>query len=90
MDFIRGGEMFTHLRKAKRFPEKRAKFYAAQVFLALNYLHDLGYVYRDLKPENILFETDGYLKVSDYGLAKHLKPGEKTYSLAGTPDYVSP
>lgn len=81
--------MFTHLRKCKRFTEKRAKFYAAQVFLAIQYLHDLGYVYRDLKPENILFETDGYLKVSDYGLAKYLKPGEKTYSLAGTPDYVS-
>lgn len=67
--------MFTHLRKCKRFTEKRAKFYAAQVFLAIQYLHDLGYVYRDLKPENILFETDGYLKVSDYGLAKYLKPG---------------
>lgn len=81
--------MFTHLRKCKKFTEKRAKFYAAQVFLAVQYLHDLGFVYRDLKPENILFETDGYLKVSDYGLAKELKPGEKTYSLAGTPDYVS-
>jgi len=81
--------MFTHLRKSKRFKEPRAKFYAAQVFLAINYLHELGYVYRDLKPENILFDVDGYLKVSDYGLAKELKPGEKTYSLAGTPDYVS-
>jgi serine/threonine protein kinase len=81
--------MFTHLRKAKKFPEQRAKFYAAQVYLALRYLHDLGYVYRDLKPENILFETDGYVKISDYGLAKNLKPNEKTYSLAGTPDYVS-
>lgn len=89
MNFIRGGEMFTHLRKAKKFNENRAKFYAAQVYLALKYLHDLGYVYRDLKPENILFETDGYIKISDYGLAKNLKPNEKTFSLAGTPDYVS-
>ena len=70
MDFIRGGEMYTNLRRCKKYNEKRAKFYAAQVFLALKYLHDLGFVYRDLKPENILFETDGYLKVSDYGLAK--------------------
>ncbi len=82
--------MFTHLRKAKKFTEQRAKFYAAQVYLALRYLHDLGYVYRDLKPENILFDVDGYIKVSDYGLCKLLKPGEKTYSLVGTPDYVSP
>ena len=47
--------MFTHLRKAKRFNENRAKFYAAQVFSGIKYLHDMGYVYRDLKPENILF-----------------------------------
>lgn len=67
--------MYTQLRRAKRFPEKRAKFYAAQVFSALHYLHSLGYVYRDLKPENILFDIDGYLKVTDYGLAKELKPG---------------
>ncbi len=42
--------------------------------MALRYLHDLGYIYRDLKPENILFEKDGYLKISDYGLAKNMKP----------------
>ncbi len=75
MDFVKGGEMFTHLRKSKRFNEKRSRFYAAQVFSGLNYLHSLGYVYRDLKPENILFETDGYIKISDYGLAKQLKEG---------------
>jgi len=62
--------MYTHLTRAKGFPEERAKFYAAQVFSALHYLHSLSYVYRDLKPENILFDTDGYLKVADYGLAK--------------------
>ena len=67
--------MFTHLRKNKKFSQNRAKFYAAQVFLGLNYLHNLGYVYRDLKPENILFDIDGYLKISDFGLAKFLKPG---------------
>lgn len=67
--------MFTHLRKAKKFNENRAKFYAAQVYLGIRYLHDLGYIYRDLKPENILFEPDGYIKISDYGLAKNLKPG---------------
>jgi len=43
-----------------------------------------------LKPENILFDVDGYIKVSDYGLCKLLKPNEKTFSLVGTPDYVSP
>lgn len=85
MKFIRGGELFKLLRKMKRFNESHAKFYAAQVYLALSYLHDMGYIYRDLKPENILIEVDGYIKLSDYGLAKQMKPGEKTYSLVGTP-----
>ena len=62
--------MFTHLRKAKKFPEQRAKFYAAQVYLALRYLHDLGYIYRDLKPENILLDQYGHLKLTDFGLSK--------------------
>lgn len=81
--------MFSLLRKQKRFPEGRARFYAAQVFLALQYLHKMGYVYRDLKPENILFDTNGYLKVSDYGLSKRLQAGEKTYSITGTASYLS-
>lgn len=50
MNFIRGGEMFTQLRKSKKFNQNRAKFYAAQTYLAIKYLHDLGYIYRDLKP----------------------------------------
>jgi len=53
-----------------RFSESRAKFYAAQIFLAIDELHKMGYVYRDLKPENILFDMNGYIKVSDYGLSK--------------------
>jgi serine/threonine protein kinase len=81
--------MFSRIKKEKSFSEKRAKFYAAQVFLALDYLHELGFVYRDLKPENVLFDTNGYIKVSDYGLAKELKAGEKTYSLTGTASYLS-
>jgi serine/threonine protein kinase len=50
MKFYRGGEMFSLVRKQKRFNEERARFYAAQVFLALEHLHEMGYVYRDLKP----------------------------------------
>lgn len=89
MQFYRGGEMFSKIRKQKRFSEDRAKFYAAQIFLALDYLHSMGYIYRDLKPENILFDIDGYIKVSDYGLSKKINPGEKAYSITGTPSYLS-
>ena len=54
MDFIQGGELFKHLSEQKRFEESKAKFYAAQIALALGYLHDSKIIYRDLKPENIL------------------------------------
>ena len=54
MDYCRGGDLYQRLRKDTYFSESRAKFYAAQVFLALKEIHALGYVYRDLKPENIL------------------------------------
>jgi serine/threonine protein kinase len=70
MKFYRGGEMFGRIRKELRFNENRAKFYAAQIFLAIDELHKMGYAYRDLKPENILFDMNGYIKVSDYGLSK--------------------
>lgn len=80
--------MYKYLQKVKKFPEEQAKFYAAQVYQALAYLHDHNYIYRDLKPENILMDTDGYIKVSDYGLAKELPPGGRTHSFVGTPEYV--
>lgn len=75
MPFYRGGEMFSRIRAEKCFTEARTKFYAAQVILALEHLHKLGYIYRDLKPQNILFDTNGYIKVSDYGLAKKINSG---------------
>ena len=56
MDFIQGGELFKHLSEMKRFSEDKAKFYAAQIALALGYLHDSKIIYRDLQPENILLD----------------------------------
>ena len=64
MKFFRGGEMFSRIKKEKRFKEERAKFYAAQVFLALEELHRLGFAYRDLKPENILFDIQMISKIN--------------------------
>ena len=64
-----GGELFTHLRKAFKFNEDRAKFYAAELVLAIEYLHGKGIIYRDLKPENILIGEDGHLKITDFGIS---------------------
>ena len=85
------GELFFHLRKAKRFPEARAKFYIAEIILAIEYLHKNGIIYRDLKPENILLADDGHLKLTDFGLSKQgIFKDEKTYSFCGTPEYLAP
>ncbi|KAG5678456.1 hypothetical protein PVAND_008128 [Polypedilum vanderplanki] len=88
MPFVNGGEMFTHLRKAKKFEEELSKFYAAQVFMALDYIHNLGMIYRDLKPENIMIDYRGFIKVTDFGFCKPIK--DRTYTLCGTPEYLAP
>ncbi|KAJ7935320.1 kinase-like domain-containing protein [Mycena leptocephala] len=88
MDFVPGGELFTLLRRSNRFPDPVAKFYAAEVALALNHLHGLGIIYRDLKPENVLLNADGHIKVADFGFAKAVDT--TTWTLCGTPDYLAP
>lgn len=70
MEFINGGELFYHLKKSVRFNEARAKFYMAELVLALEYLHMNGTVYRDVKPENILIDSEGHIRLTDFGLSK--------------------
>ncbi|EPX73434.1 AGC/PKA protein kinase Pka1 [Schizosaccharomyces octosporus yFS286] len=89
MDFAEGGELFSLLRKCHRFPEKVAKFYAAEVILALDYLHHNQIVYRDLKPENLLLDRFGHLKIVDFGFAKRVSTNN-CFTLCGTPDYLAP
>ena len=88
LEFVTGGEMFKHLRKMGKFDEDHSRFYAAQIALAFEYLHHLGIVYRDLKPENILLDSQGYIKISDFGFAKRVKG--RTWNLCGTPEYLAP
>jgi len=90
MRFVRGGELYRHLRAEKHFSEKRAKFYVMQVALAIGHLHSMNVVYRDLKPENILMDTDGYIRLTDFGLSKSLERSEDAYTFCGTPQYLAP
>ncbi|CAF3200026.1 unnamed protein product [Rotaria sp. Silwood2] len=88
LEFIPGGNMFSYLRKVGRFSEQHTRFYAAQIVLTLEYLHYLGIIYRGLKPEDLLIDTDGYLKVADFGFAKKIT--DRTWTLCGMPEYLAP
>ncbi|KEY81256.1 cAMP dependent protein kinase [Aspergillus fumigatus] len=90
-DYMSGGELFWHLQKEGRFQEARAKFYIAELILALQHLHDHDIVYRDLKPENILLDANGHIALCDFGLSKaNLTQNDTTNTFCGTTEYLAP
>ncbi|KZT19285.1 kinase-like protein [Neolentinus lepideus HHB14362 ss-1] len=90
-DFKSGGELFWHLQKETRFTEERARFYIAELTLALEHLHKYDIVYRDLKPENILLDATGHVALCDFGLSKpDLRSDELTTTFCGTTEYLAP
>lgn len=92
LDYCPGGELFFHLGKVGRFPEERARFYAAQITLALEYVHKMDVIYRDLKPENVLLDQNGNVRLTDFGLSKEGVSDHSTgaNSFCGTPEYIAP
>uniref|UniRef100_A0A7N6A5Z7 Serine/threonine-protein kinase sgk-1 n=1 Tax=Anabas testudineus TaxID=64144 RepID=A0A7N6A5Z7_ANATE len=91
LDYVNGGELFYHLQREGSFPEHRSVFYAAEMAMALGYLHSLEIVYRDLKPENILLDSEGHVKLTDFGLCKEgVAVGGIMHTFCGTPEYLAP
>lgn len=89
--YMSGGELFWHLQKEGRFNEGRAKFYIAELILALQHLHQHDIVYRDLKPENILLDANGHIALCDFGLSKaNLTKNDTTNTFCGTTEYLAP
>ncbi|XP_075903192.1 cGMP-dependent protein kinase 2 [Nelusetta ayraudi] len=85
-----GGEVWSLLRDRGSFDEPTAKFCVGCVTEAFEYLHRKGVLYRDLKPENLMLDGEGYIKLVDFGFAKKMRCGQKTWTFCGTPEYVAP
>ncbi|EAS02374.2 Serine/Threonine kinase domain protein (macronuclear) [Tetrahymena thermophila SB210] len=91
LDFMVGGELFHHLKKSGKFSEEVTRFYASQIVIGLEHLHQHKIIYRDLKPENILLDSEGNLKLADFGLSKiGVDQNAPAHSLCGTPEYLAP
>lgn len=90
LEYVPGGELFNHIQKDGHLPRNEYRLILAEVAIALDYMHSIGVIYRDIKPENILIGSDGYIKLTDFGLAKDVTVDELTSTFCGTPEYVAP
>jgi len=90
MDYLQHGELMNVVRALQRLPTNLVKFYLGQILIVLEHMHSRDLIYRDLKPENILLQNSGYVKLTDFGFCKRLKPWDRTYTLCGTPEYMAP
>lgn len=91
MEYVNGGELFFHLSKERVFSEERSRFYSSEIVLAVKYLHEKKVVYRDLKLENLLLDSEGHIKIADFGLCKEdITYGATTKTFCGTPEYLAP
>lgn len=90
MDYLANGELLKVIQALGRMNTSCVRFYSAQVVSFFEYLHAKDLIYRDLKPENVLVQPNGYIKMTDFGFIKKLKPWDRTYTLCGTPEYMAP
>ena len=90
MEWAVGGELFRRLDRKENFSNEASKFYAIEIFAALDHIHSLGYVYRDLKPENVMLDENGHCKLVDFGFSTLPDSDGLCHTNVGTPEYLSP
>ena len=89
MDMLSGGDLRYHITKYKRFSEEQTRFFIANMIHALRYIHDNNVIHRDIKPENLVMDDKGYIRVTDFGIAKE-NNGNNSSESSGTPGYMAP
>jgi serine/threonine protein kinase len=89
-EYVPGGELFSHLRREGHFDTTRYKFYIVEIISAIHYLHSLRIMHRDIKPENILINRNGHIRLCEFAFAKIMDKEERTFTLCGTVEYMSP
>ena len=90
LEYVSGGELFQHVLKSGGLQVSEVRFYLSEIVLALHYLHTHGIVYRDLKPENVLLDSEGHVKLTDFGLSKELDSFNGASTFCGTMEYIAP
>ena len=89
-DYLTGGDLRYHLSKTRRFSEEQTKFFVACLLLGIEYLHTNSIIHRDVKPENLILDNKGYLRITDFGIAKAYRNDAIGFETSGTPGYMSP